>query len=87
LLKLKEVQAAIAAIRKAASDKTAITVAWVQERLVDTYKAASEKKDFNAANRSLELIGKNLGMFAERMKFDAPAGSRIQAVVNVSIGQ
>lgn len=86
LLKNKTVQAAIAKLRAAASEKSAITVAWVQEQLVDTYNAARKKRDFSSANRSLELLGKNLGMFAERMKFDAPAGSKIQAVVNVSIG-
>jgi phage terminase small subunit len=37
--------------------------------------------------RALELLGKDLGMFADRLKFDGPPGSTMQAVVNVSIGK
>jgi phage terminase small subunit len=86
LLKTKAVAAEIAKVRKAASEKTSITVAWVQEELVSTYNKAIGKCEFSAAVRALHLLGKNIGMFAETMKFDAPPGSQIQAVVNVSIG-
>ena len=87
LLKQPHIAAAVASIRAQAAKETAITVAWVQEQLVETYRCARNESDHSAANRSLELLGKNLGMFADRLKLDGPPGSTMQAVVNVSIGK
>ena len=87
LLKQPHIAAAVAALRAKVAKETSITVAWVQEQLVDTYRAARSDTDLAAANRALELLGKNLGMFADRLKLDGPPGSTMQAVVNVSIGK
>jgi phage terminase small subunit len=87
LLKQPHVAAAVAAKRKTISEKTAIDAAWAQEQLVDTYKAARGRNDLTAAIRALELLGRKLGMFTDRLKLDAPPGSQVQAVVNVSIGK
>ena len=87
LLAQPHIAAAVAALRAKVAKETSITVAWVQEQLVDTYRAARSDTDLAAANRALELLGKNLGMFADRLKLDGPPGSTMQAVVNVSIGK
>src|SRR5690349_6250957 len=60
LLKSKAIAAAIAEQRKATSESTGIDAAWVTNELVETYRAARKKNDFNASVRSLGLIGKNI---------------------------
>lgn len=50
-----------AVIRLIAVDK-----AWVIEQLIDNAKQAKDEGQIGPANRALELIGKELGMFVDR---------------------
>lgn len=67
-------------------EKIAVSKAWVIERLVQNVERAMQfeeiedrdggtgefKYEGNVANRSLELIGKELGMFVDRKEVGAP---------------
>ena len=54
-------KASVRAIARAAVDKE-----WVLRELVKNVRRGKVEKDFNAVNRSLELIGKELCMFIDR---------------------
>ena len=73
LLQKTPVQAAI----KKSMDKTAaksdISVQWVLDGLKTIAVKGEREKDYSAANRSLELIGKHIGMFVERTQEIDPA--------------
>jgi hypothetical protein len=47
------------------SERTALSKEWVLRELVDTYEAARASGSLASANRSLELVGKELGMFGD----------------------
>ena len=47
------------------SERTALSKEWVLRELVDTYEAARAAGSLAAANRSLELVGKEIGMFGD----------------------
>lgn len=47
------------------SERTALSKEWVLQELVDNYEAARAAGSLAAANRSLELVGKELGMFGD----------------------
>ena len=47
------------------SERTALSKEWVLRELVDTYESARAAGSLAAANRSLELVGKELGMFGD----------------------
>ena len=79
LLGKTRVVEAISAAQKARSEATGTTAAWVLEELKKVYEASMEARplydskgnekgfSFNpaAANRSLELLGKHIGMFKD----------------------
>lgn len=50
---------------RVASDRTAITKEYILEQLLDTYLAARQSGALGPANRSLELMGKEKGMFGD----------------------
>jgi hypothetical protein len=70
LLKRPEVAQRISEVKEAVKVKTAELVAvdraWVLEKLMANAINAIEANDRGAANRALELIGKEQGMFVER---------------------
>ena len=47
------------------SERTALSKEWVLRELVDTYEAARAAGSLASANRSLELVGKEIGMFGD----------------------
>jgi phage terminase small subunit len=55
-----------------AIEKLALTREWVLARLIENATAAADKKDFSPANRALELLGKEIGMFIDRKESGAP---------------
>ena len=76
------VAAAIAAAQVKVAEKTEITVEWVLDNLKNLAKKCLTDGDtYNpgAANKSLELIGRHLGMFTDKLvvktsnRFDADA--------------
>lgn len=93
-LKKPEIAAAIAERQKAVSNKLELTAEWVLERLVENVDRAMQaaeiknadgagtgeyKYEGNVANRSLELIGKHLGMFKERVEHTGKDGEPLAA--------
>ena len=47
-------------------ERAALTKSWVLRELVDTYESARASGSLAPANRALELIGKELGMFGDQ---------------------
>ncbi len=97
LLKNVEIQAAIQAAYQRRSERTELTQDWVLERLeenIDRSLRAVPAIDRegnptgeytyqgNVANRALELVGKHLGMFKERVEHSGPEGGPIQHEVS-----
>jgi len=48
------------------SERTALSKEWVLRELVDTYESARAAGSLASANRSLELVGKEIGMFGDQ---------------------
>ena len=91
------IQAAIEEAFQARSERTELTQDWVLERLEENTNRAlcrvpvldhegKETGDWtyqgSVANRSLELIGKHLGMFPNRTEISGPDGGPIEHEVN-----
>lgn len=53
-----------------AIERLSVDREWVLARLIENAQAASAKEDFSPANRALELVGKELGMFIDRKHID-----------------
>jgi len=95
LLRNAHVASHIASLMKSRASEYEVSQGWVIEQLIGVYRKASEsvpvtdfrgnetgqfKFDSQGANRSLELIGKHLGMFADRLKVE---GQLEQVIVNI----
>jgi phage terminase small subunit len=95
LLRNAHVASHIASLMKVRASQYQVDQGWVIESLIGVYRKASEsvpvtdfrgnetgqyKFDSQGANRSLELIGKHLGMFADRLKVE---GQLEQVIVNI----
>lgn len=52
--------------------KAAINRDWVMAKLIENYEQAFLNCDFSPANKALELLGKELGMFIERKETGGP---------------
>jgi phage terminase small subunit len=91
-LKKPEIAAAIAERQQVVSNKLELSAEWVLERLVENVDRALRavavtategtptgeyKYEGNVANRALELIGKHLGMFKERVEHTGKDGGPI----------
>ena len=61
-----KVLARVAELTARITDAVMLTREWVLERLIANANAAMEERDGNVANRALELLGKELGMFVDR---------------------
>lgn len=53
------------------ASKTEISAEWVLKNLKEIADEAKEKGEYSPANKSLELIGKHLGMFTEKIDLNA----------------
>jgi len=53
-------------------EKLAITKEWVIEQLVENAQLAKASEDYGPANKAIELLGKELGMFIERKEVGKP---------------
>ena len=73
LLTLHDVQARVQELQAERSVRTRIDQDWVITELVDTYREARNVKHLPAANQSLQLIGRHLGMFTDRVEVDLTA--------------
>lgn len=87
LLKDVKIQARLLEIQQAAQDKTVLTKTWVLEKLIENVQRAMQstpvldregkptgeyRYEGSVANRALELLGKEQGMFVERKEIGAP---------------
>lgn len=66
---------AVRNIERASQTKTVVTVDLIQSRLVDLIERARAKNDLAAEARGLELLGKSIGAYSDRVEF----GEQIQA--------
>jgi phage terminase small subunit len=93
LLSNAKVQAYLETKQKRIEEKTSVTVEWIIEQLKCVYEKAMQavpvmdhrgeptgeyKFEANAANRSLELLGKHIGMFTDRLQLGGKDGKPIE---------
>lgn len=62
-LRKPDIKQAIQERMAARSKNTEVTQEWVVKALKKNYLEASADKEFSAVNKSLELLGKHVGMF------------------------
>jgi hypothetical protein len=60
------VQSRVSELKQRAAASVSLTKEWVLERLIANVKAGQENDDLSPANKALELLGKELGMFVDR---------------------
>jgi phage terminase small subunit len=87
-------------IEKAVEHKVGVTKAWVIEKLKENLERAMQRVpvldhdgaetgeyryEGNVANKALELIGKELGMFITRTSLENPDGTPIKSITTVYI--
>ena len=91
------IQEAVAQAPRERSERTKVDQDWVIERLIAIHDAAmgahpvydkeGEEKGFtfnpNAANRALELLGRHLGMFTDRLDLGGTLGIRHEDALEV----
>ncbi|MFB3154045.1 MAG: terminase small subunit [Candidatus Acidiferrales bacterium] len=86
LLTHVDVQAAIEKGKAELSERAGVSQEWVVEKLAENHSACMERTTAglthapSAANKSLELLGKHVGMFQETK--DAPAAVLIQVNIH-----
>jgi phage terminase small subunit len=66
LLTNANVQSRVSELKQRAAASVSLTKEWVLERLIANVKAGQENDDLSPANKALELLGKELGMFVDR---------------------
>jgi hypothetical protein len=96
LLKKPEIKKRIDELRQRLKKKTFASVgvdrAWVLEKLKENAEQALESRDRAAANRALELLGREAGLFVERKQIlvgpleqlDAPRLQRLLALAEAA---
>jgi phage terminase small subunit len=62
----ERVQARVRELLDRAATNVSLSREWVLEQLIDNARRAKENGDISPANRALELLGKELGMFVDR---------------------
>jgi phage terminase small subunit len=60
------VQARVAELKERAAVNVSLSKEWVLENLIKNVKAGQANDDLSPANKALELLGKELGMFVDR---------------------
>jgi len=68
-----DIAQAVSAAQDQRSLRTEITQDWVLTEIRDTYLEARALKHLPAANQALQLIGRHLGMFTDRIEIDLKA--------------
>lgn len=70
LLANVSVAAAVHGAMAALAEKIELTAEWVCHELVANARKARAANDFAASNRALELLGKHLGAFPDKLNID-----------------
>jgi phage terminase small subunit len=68
----ERVASRVAELQQRAAARVEVDKQWVLEQLIDNATKAKAKEDYSPANRALELVGKELGMFIDRSERGAP---------------
>ena len=84
LLKKPEIAAAIAAGQKARLEESKVTAAWVIERLRIEATNNGENATHTGRVRALELLGKHLAIFVERLKLEGEVKTSPSPNLNLS---
>lgn len=58
-------------------ENTEISVEWVLKELADNHSKAKAIGDIGPSNKALELIGKHLGMFKDKLEISGETGVKI----------
>ena len=69
-----KVQARIAYLQEQAAHAAVLDASYVLDGLKRNAEAAFDKGDFSASNRALEILGKHLGMFSEKLDVEVTPG-------------
>jgi phage terminase small subunit len=69
---LEEKSKELAKTTAKAAKAALLSKTWVIEKLVENANVAMERREGAVANRALELLGKELGMFIERSEHGGP---------------
>lgn len=70
LARRPDVKQRVAELLTDASMITKLDKAYIMSELQKTYDRATASEDYSACNKSLELLGKELGMFVDRHEID-----------------
>lgn len=70
LLQIPHVAEAVAAGKRDRADKLSLDATWVLLELVTNVREARAAEDYTASNRALELLGKHLALFPEKVQVD-----------------
>ena len=79
------IQKSISEAMQVRSDEVKITSNDVLKYLLEIYHEAREKEDLKSATRSLELVGKHLGMFKDKMELTGTIGLPLQVAVDLRV--
>jgi phage terminase small subunit len=66
LIRNDKVTARVAELKERAAVAVSLSREWVLEQLIDNVSKAKSTADYAPANKALELLGKELGMFVDR---------------------
>lgn len=80
MLKYVEIQSRIVELQSHIVERTDLSIEWVLEQLRATFFAAKDCGQHSAANKSLELLGKHLGMYVDRHEVTGAGGGPIETV-------
>ena len=85
LMAVPAVAAAIAAGQAKLAQKSALTAEWVLGELRTNHELARGLEEMAASNKALELLGKHIGMFSDRVEHSGPGGGPVQHSIEVTI--
>jgi phage terminase small subunit len=63
--------------------KTELTAEWVLKEFAENHKLAREVGELPASNKALEMIGKHLGMFKDKVELTGDEGGPLKVVFNI----
>jgi len=84
LITQPHIKAAINRIQNQVGNQTGVTIAYVVERLTETYLEAKEKGDLQAQIRALDLLGRHVGAFE---RDNASKGTKVNVQMNFISGK
>jgi phage terminase small subunit len=80
MLRFVQVAQAVEAGKAKRAEASDLSAEWVLERLRENHAKAVELGQLSAANRAVELLGKHIGMFGDRLTVTLQPGTGVLAV-------